>query len=166
MTIADTRLFKTANGGRLHIAECPYILGAEVFLASPADLDALPVCSWCDAELNDEGRTYHDTIEDALRDMGAPEVSIPQLRSLLAGRPHDTIYVPFSRSYVAVAFEGRPTAVAGKTYVWFGHGDKVELPGYVESHSSTWRKRSQVWGALCPITYLRHPVNGACEWCQ
>lgn len=165
MTITATSLFRTANGQRLHIAECPYILGADVF---PADVDdPREVCTWCQAELNDEGRTYHDSIEDALRDMGAAEGNLVELARLLRSVEHDTIYVPFSRSYVAVALDGRPSAVAGKTYVWFRDGRKVELPDFVSvSGDKVGGDRSGVWGDRCPHSGLSHPVNGACDRCE
>lgn len=165
MTITAIALFRTANGQRLHIAECPYILGAEVF---PADLDdSREVCTWCQAELNDEGRTYHDSIEDALRDMAVAGANLAELTRLLRSVEHDTIYVPFSRSYVAVALDGRPAAVAGKTYVWFRDGRKIELPGFVGTGGDkVGGDRSSVWGDTCPRSFMKHPVNGSCDECQ
>lgn len=164
MTVTTTALYSTANGQRLHIAECPYILGAEVF-PEVVD-DTREVCTWCQAELNDEGRTYHDSIEDALRDMAVAGANFAELTRLLRSVEHDTIYVPFSRSYVAVALDGRPAAVAGKTYVWFPDG-KVELPDFVSAGGDKiGGDRSGVWGETCPHSGLKHPVNGACDRCE
>jgi hypothetical protein len=165
MTSTAAALFRTANGQRLHIAECPYILGAEVLPAAVDD--TREVCTWCQAELNEEGRTIHDSIEDALRDMGANEGNLVELARLLRSVAHDLIYVPFSRSYVAVALEGRPAAVAGKTYVWFRDGRKIELPGFVGTGGDKiGGDRSSIWGDTCPRTFMKHPINGSCDECQ
>jgi hypothetical protein len=69
-------LYRTATGKRLHLMECPHVHGVELILAVEGTHE---ICTWCLAELSGEGRTYHASIEDALRDMGAPEIAIAEL---------------------------------------------------------------------------------------
>lgn len=166
MTITTAVLFRTATGGKLHIPECPHVLGASLIEASSADHASYQVCSWCQAELSDVGRKYHDSIEDALRDMRVPEVSIPEIARHLRTAEHDDVYVPFSRSYVAVILEGRVMAWAGKTYVGFRDGRKVELPGFIETLAGGRNPRSDVWGETCPKHNIKRSVNGVCFGCQ
>jgi hypothetical protein len=165
MTMTAPQLLKTATGQRLHIAECPHILGAAVSPATFDEIATTDICTWCDAELNEVGRTEHDTIEAALLDMGAYRHQIPELTRLLATVERDKVFVPFSRSYVAVAREGRTVAVAGHTYVDFLDGRRVELPGFVSVAGEGGNPRRDVWGSTCPVSFVKHPVVGDCEWC-
>lgn len=165
MTITAPQLFKTATGQRLHIAECPHILGVAASPASFDEMATMDVCTWCDAELSDEGRTYHETVEAALLDMGAARHRVAELTRTLVTASFDTIFVPFSRSYVAVALSGRTVAVAGHTYVGFLDGRRVELEGYVDVDAGAPQGRRDVWGSLCPVSFVAHPVGGDCEWC-
>lgn len=152
-------LFRTATGQRLHLRECPHVLGVDLLPAGDSGLD---VCTWCDAELNEVGRTYHDTIEQALLDMGAAQHVVPELARHLRGVDHDKVFVPFSRSYVAVALDGRTVAVAGCTYVDFLDGNRVLLPGYLPGQRTGGHEVRDVWGAVCSDCRETRALNGAC----
>jgi hypothetical protein len=161
MTVANAELFRTATGQRLHIAECPHVLGAVLFPVTAEDLDAREVCRWCAAELSDEGRTYHETIESALIDMGAAQHAVPELASYLRTVEHDARFVPYSRSYVALALGGRTVAWAGVTYVGFRDGRKILLPGYVPGTGAGGHV-SDRWGERCAVCNMKCSMNGTC----
>ncbi len=155
------QLFRTATGRKLHLQECPHVLGVEL-IAAPAG--TYEICTWCLAELSGEGRTPHETIEDALRDLGAAEAAIRELAGHLRGIEHDLVYVPFSRAYVALAKDGLGVAWAGKTYVAYRDRPTVFLPDYVGVGGSGVPVRDN-WGATCTIHFVQRSLNGTCESC-
>lgn len=161
MTTATIELFRTATGQRLHIAECPHVLGALLFEATEQDQASREVCRWCAAELAEEGRTYHDAIEAALLDMGAPQHVVPELARHLSTVEHDRVFVPFSRSYVAVARDGRSMAWAGVTYIGFRDGRKVLLPGYAPGGGGG-NRTSDAWGETCLDCFTSRSLMGEC----
>ena len=157
----DAELFRTQTGGRLHVRQCPHVQGVEVLI--PAEVSsAQPVCDWCEKELAGEGRTYHDTVIDALRDMGAAGHAIPELERLLNEVEWDQTFVPFSRSYVAVSRAGRGVAWAGKTYVAYHDRPSVLLPDFVLTGGGAMAKRPEIWGDTCPDCNEARSLSGAC----
>lgn len=155
-------LYKTATGQRLHLRQCPHVLGCELIEVVEGSHD---ICSWCLAEISGVGRTPHTSIEDALRDMGAPEVVVPVLARHLRTVEHDDIWVPFSRSYVALGKAGRGVAWAGITYVAFRDRPPVLLPEYVAAGRSAGTPLRDAWGDVCPRHFLARSLSGECEGC-
>jgi hypothetical protein len=156
------KLYRTATGQRLHLPECPHVLGVALFEADEGDAE---VCSWCRAELSGEGRTYFDEIEDALREMGAAETSVPVLARHLRTVEHDTVYVPNSRSYTALGKDGLAVAVAGHTYVWFREAAPVYLPDFVGSQRDAGNEVRDAWGDTCDVHFVKRSLTGVCEGC-
>lgn len=156
------QLYRTATGRKLHLEECPHVHRVELLAAEPGTYE---ICTWCLAELSGEGRTYHPSIEDALRDLGAPEVAIRELAGHLRGVEHDAVYVPFSRAYVAVAKDGLGMAWAGKTYVAFRCLPTVFLPDYVSTTCGGSSPLRGAWGDTCPVHFVKRSLNGTCEGC-
>jgi hypothetical protein len=163
MTMTEQpELFRTENGGRLHIRPCPHIHGAQILSATAQDAETRPLCTWSAAELAGEGRTYHDTVEEALVDMGAPQHAAPELARLLKVLDFDGVFVPFSRCYVAVTSSGVSIACAGKTYVDYRDRPLVTLPDYAAGGGGG-VERPDVWGTPCPVTFVVRSRNGACD---
>lgn len=162
MTVTEQpELFRTEGGGRLHIRPCPHIHGVDVIAATAADAAEQPVCSWCAAELAGEGRSYHESVEEALADMGAPQHATPELARLLRLVDFDGVFVPFSRSYVAVTSDGKSIAWAGKTYVDYRDRPLVTLPDYAPGGGGG-PALAQAWGSRCPECFTTRWRNGAC----
>lgn len=154
MTMTEQpELFRTAGGGRLHIRPCPHIHGAQILAATAQDAKTLSLCAWSAAELAGEGRSYHDTVEEALADMGAPQHATPELARLLKVADFDEVFVPFSRSYVAVTRDGMSVAWAGKTYVDYRDRPLVTLPDYAPGGGG---------GAADPDKWLDQPTCLEC----
>lgn len=163
MTMTEQpELFRTEGGGRLHLRPCPHIHGAEILAATAQDAETHPVCGWSAAELAGEGRTPHGTVEEALADMGAPQHAAPELARLLKLTTYDGVFVPFSRSYVALTLDGMSVAWAGKTYVDYRDRPLVALPDYAPGGGGG-VERSELWGSTCPVTFLARPRNGDCD---
>ena len=158
-------LVRTANGTRLHIAPCPHILGAAASDATAADLFALPLCSWCEAEVDGAGRTYFDSLDDAMRFFGAHVGSKALVRDALRFVTHDRIWVPNSRSYIALGLEGATVAWVGKTYVVPLRGWIVELPGYAP-HARDGSARGGRFGDPCPTHFIARSLTGVCDPCE
>lgn len=156
------QLFRTATGRKLHLQECPHVLGAELIAA---DAGTHEICTWCLAEVSGVGRTIHTSIDEALRDLGAPEVSLRELAGHLRGVEHDLIYVPFSRAYVAVAKNGLGMAWAGKTYVAFRGHATVFLSDYVGAARGAGAAARDSWGGICDRHFVQRSVDGTCEQC-
>lgn len=65
----------------------------------------------------------------------------------------DEIWLPHSKSYVALGLDGRAVASFGKTYVWVG-GNRIDLPGYVAGRHAG-RGDQPAYGETCPRCFLR-----------
>ena len=153
-------LYRTTDGQRLHLRGCPHIAGLEV-TAVPAGDTSVPVCRWTRAELDGVGRIPQRTLDGALREFGAsPEVR-PRLIKLLKGLKWDAVYLPQSRSFVALALENRPVAWAGKTYVQIGE-EFVPLPEY-QAGVGGGAFVSELWGEPCPECFMQRSMNGTCS---
>lgn len=158
-------LFRTATGSRLHIRPCPHVHGVELFAAGSADRESHEVCGWCQAEIDGAGRTYFDTLDNALRAFGSHVETLDAIRSEVAAVVHDAIWIPNSRSYVALGSGGPAVCWIGKTYLMHVDGAFVELPGYgpgvAGGTTSPLRE-----GEVCGTCFLRMPVTGRCDNCS
>ena len=157
-------LYRTATGERLHIGACPHILGVDVEPATPADLLAMSVCHWCRQELDGVGRTYFDTLEDAMRVFGTRAGTEGLVRDALRFVDWDQIWVPYSHSYIALGREGQGVAWVGKTYVVPHAGAFIELPGYAPGSGGGSGRDDQV-GKLCPVHFITMSLTGVCDLC-
>jgi hypothetical protein len=152
-------LYRTTGGQRIHLRGCPHIAGLDVEAVTPGDT-SVPVCRWTRAELDGVGRIPQKTIDGALREFGAsPEVR-PRLIKLLKGLKWDSVYLPQSRSFVALALEGHPVAWAGKTYVQIGE-EFVPLEEY-RAGVGGGAFVSELWGEPCPECFMQRSMNGTC----
>jgi hypothetical protein len=158
-------LLRTATGERLHIAPCPHILGVATEVASAADRLALGVCSWCEKEINGVGRTYFDNLRDAMRFFGTHVGTEALIREALQGVDHDQIWIPYSRSYIALGRGGAGVAWVGKTYVVPARDSFLELPGY-EAGSGGGDPVAEQFGDICETHHVARSLTGLCEYCD
>jgi len=161
---APETLVRTETGAKLHIAACPHI-GSEIREATAAERLAMDVCGWCRAELDGVGRTYCNSLEDAMRLFGTHSGTERAIKDALRFVVHDQIWLPNSRSYVALGHEGRGVAWFGKTYVVPRMGEFVELPGFRESGGGGTPLDEQV-GETCPVHFLTMSLTGVCDLCD
>ena len=162
-TTSTTTLHHTDTGGRLHLLQCPHLVSASpIHQAVPTD--PRPVCQWSQNELAGVGRTYHDSVEAALEDMGAAQHARPELTRLLNAVSYDEVFVPHSRSYVTVLLKGCPEAWAGKSYVTYRNGTTVELPGFVARGDGAGLPGNGegAWGQTCNDCFQKRSLSGHC----
>lgn len=159
--VSGEKLFRTATGQRLHLRPCPHIHGADVVEDTVGSLD---VCDWSQAELTGAGRTYYDVLDDALQAFGAPVEVIARIRQEVGTLAHDSIWIPNSRSYVAIGRGGPAVCWIGKTYVMHVGGEFIELPGYAPGGGGG-QVVLQREGGVCPTCWTTMPVTGRCDVC-
>ncbi|MGN6605642.1 MAG: hypothetical protein ACTHMS_01340 [Jatrophihabitans sp.] len=161
-------LYRAVSGGKLHLPDCPHVRAIDLVEASGSDRASFAVCaSWCQRELAGEGRTYHNTLAAALDDLGAPHHTRPELERLLNQVEYDTIFVPNSRTYVAVTRAGKATAWAGMTYVGFTGAEPriVYLPDYIAGGGGG-KEKDERRGEICPVHGYEMSVTGVCWGCE
>ena len=165
MTAVDVRtpLFRTAGGARLHIPGCYHVHGVEVVAATDQDRAAMEVCSVCQDELDGYGRKYHADLDAALRHFGAHAGTWAEIKRRLAPVAWDTVWTPYSLSYIAVGLDGRGVAWVGKTYV-YAEDRFVELPGYRPGGGGGVPVEQWV-GDVCPTCRIALPLSGTCDEC-
>lgn len=159
-----TATLRTENGTRLHIAPCPF-LGPSAREAGSSERIAMSVCSWCQAEIDGAGRTYFDDLEDAMRFFGTHLGSDHLVREALRSVTFDQVWVPHSKSYIALGHEGTAVSWIGKTYVVPGPGLFVELPDYAPHHGGG-AERDERFGERCERHFIARGLNGSCELCD
>jgi hypothetical protein len=162
MSTESAPLYRTETGSRRHIRSCPHLIGKEVLLAADSDGE---VCSWCDKELRGEGRQYFGSLDEALPALGGEQGNWPLIREHLRAVDPDEVWIPYSRSYIALGRNGRAVAWAGKTYVQPPEGHYIELPGF-RPGSGGGAKAEQVAGELCPKHNMEKARNGSCWMCD
>ena len=163
-SFAPDTLVRTETGNRLHIAACPH-LGSEIRRATPADRLAMEVCTWCRAELDGVGRSYFDDLADAMRAFGTYAGTERLIREALRFVTYDQIWIPHSRSYVALGLEGRGVAWFGKTYVVPTTTTFVELPDYSPGHGGG-SPTDKPFGETCPVHFVARSLTGVCDLCD
>lgn len=162
--IGDDVLVRTETGSRLHIPACPH-LGGVFREADPAERTTMAVCTWCWAELDGVGRTYCTDLDEAMREFDCQAGTRGRVRDALRFVTWDQIWLPYSRSYVALGHQGRAVAWFGKTYVVPSLGEFLELPGYREMYRGGAPADQRV-GETCSKHNLTRSVTGACELCD
>jgi hypothetical protein len=148
----NAELFRTPTGTRVHLRMChDFFEVSNIVPASPDGVVALGCCEWTRNELEGRGRTVCDSIADGLAELDAPRHARAELARLLSDVECDLIYVPYSRSYLALSRGGRTMAWAGKTYVDYVDRPAVRLPDYVAGTGGGVTRPSERWGApvLC-----------------
>ena len=155
---------RTATSTRRHLAECPHLVGRDWHVATEAEIAAYPLCSWSQDQLGGHGRSHPATLEDAMREQCTPAEAVALIKEHLKFVTYDEIWLPYSRSYVALGLGGRAVAAFGKTYLWVG-GRRIELPTYVRNRHQGHRAQPGV-GEPCPIHFIARSLTGVCDLCD
>ena len=160
--LAEQELLLTEAGARLHIAPCPHLLGHALREATAAERATMQLCHWCEKEVSGHGRTYLDTLEQAMRAFGSHVDTTSLIRQHLHSVAWDQIWIPNSRSYIALGRGGRGVAWVGKGYVVPRRGEFVTLPGFVAAGGGGGTPSEKAWGEICQRCFMQRSVNGAC----
>ncbi len=160
--LAGHDLLRTETGGRLHIAPCPHLLGHKLREATTAERATMLLCHWCEKEVSGHGRTYADTLDHAMRIFGNHVDTTSLIRQHLRGVAWDRIWIPNSRSYIALGLGGRGIAWVGKGYVVPRRGEFITLPGFVAAGGGDGKPADKAWGETCPRCFMQRSVSGVC----
>jgi hypothetical protein len=155
--------FRAATGTRVHLPECPHLVGTDAHAATPAEQLQHPVCDWSQAQLGGYGREHFDSVEDTMRRVGVPVEAHDTILHALRFVEYDEVFAVHSLTYGALGFGGRTVAGFGKTYYWVGDR-RVNLPAYVDS-TRAGHTAPKAYGDLCPIHFLATNLNGVCDYC-
>lgn len=161
--LAGHDLLKTAGGLRLHMAPCPHLLRHATQVATAAERRTMPLCHWCAKEVAGHGRTYLPDLAAAMRMFGSHVDTTQLIRAHLCGVEWDQIWIPNSRSYIALGLGGRGVAWVGKGYVVPRRGEFITLPGFVGHGSGGGKPAEHVWGATCPVCFVQRSLSGSCD---
>ena len=162
--LAGHDLLRTETGQRLHIGPCPHLLGHEPREATAAERATMQLCHWCDKEVSGHGRTYVDNLEQAMRVFGSHVDTTGLIRQHLRGVVWDQIWIPNSRSYIALGLGGRGVAWVGMGYVVPRRGEFVTLPGFVGAGGGGGKPAEKAWGETCLGCFTQRSVSGCgCE---
>lgn len=160
-TAPETLFLATAGGSCKHLAQCPHLVGSTAAPVEPGRL--LRLCDWCDKELTGFGRRRFPHLDAALDAFRVPAQNRALIKQHLSGVVHDEVYLPYSESYVALAWGGRGVAWSGKTYVVPEPGVSIELPGFVGGSRTPLGAPGERWGDTCPVCRETRALNGACS---
>lgn len=161
-TFDQPAFFATETGGRKHLAQCPHLVGKQVAPVAPER--SLEVCDWCSRELSGHGRTVYEHLDAALDALGAPVQNRALIKDALKGVEHDSVYLPYSASYLGLTLGGKGVAWSGKTYVVPAPGQYVTLPDYNGSeHKGLGGDGEKAWGDTCHGCFQKRSLSGECR---
>ena len=86
-----------------------------------------------------------------------------RVRELVAHVDADRIWIPYSRSYIALGKDGTRALYIGKTYVWID-GELTTLPGYAPGGGGGTATAERAT-SVCPTCGLELPRTGICDNC-
>ena len=108
------------------------------------------------------GRTYFDNLESAMRHYRVPFEAQATVRQTLVAIAYDQLWVPPSKTYIAVARAGEVVAWVHKGHIGIPGSARVELPGYRERSRGPHRAHAQRKAPLCPVHHLELAATGVC----
>lgn len=171
----DVTLYSTGASDKLHTRECPHLTAASLAVLVPATDEQLTdpdICSSCRKVLDGHRRQVFANIDEALHAFQTPLPNRPRIRELAAALPHGHIWVPASRSYIAIASEPGIDAAAyfGKTYadIRTGTGQYARqwLPERYATSTRSAAGHPQLPDApTCPTCHQTLPRTGICDTC-
>ena len=157
-------LIRTPGGGKLHIRGCSHLTStSELLVVTAQDAETRELCTACAAELNGQGRTPFDNLDRAMEAFNMPVEVRAKVRELVARVDADRIWIPYSRSYVALGKDGTRALYIGKTYVWI-NGELTTLPGYAPGGGGGAATSERV-RPICLTCGYELPGTGICDNC-
>jgi hypothetical protein len=163
--IAEPHAFaRTASATRVHLVNCPHLVGRDAHVVDEIEIATYGLCEWSQDQLDGVGRSHPATLEEAMREQGTPAGAVSLIREHLRFVRYDEIWLPHSRSYVALGRGGRAVAAFGKSYMWVG-GRRIDLPGYVDTRHAGHRSQPS-YGDTCQGCHIMLPLSGVCDDCD
>ena len=150
----------------LHLPECPHVAKWDDLAApTPDELATWEVCSWSQAEIDGVGRTYYDTLDQAMEALGSAVDDRRQIRAAMATVDYDTIWIPYSESYIALGKNGYAVAWVHRTF-FHAEGRDVLLPGFVHRGHDGGTEENVRHGKICLTHFVEMSLTGVCDQCD
>jgi hypothetical protein len=142
------------------------VRGVELQEVLPGDERGQEICAWCEPEIAGQGRSYHPTLNDALRAFGSYSDTSAMIRGFAQGRRARRDLDPEQPLLCRARARRSDRAWFRKTYVRPAgrDGQQVELPGYEGGGAAGESDVNRV-GAMCPTCFIEMPVTGVCANC-
>ncbi|MCP2264381.1 hypothetical protein ACFQHV_23835 [Promicromonospora thailandica] len=167
-------LFRVPQGKMLHARECQHLTEKSLAVLEPAtelDLAKYPICSSCRDALSTGGRTHYTSFDTALEALPVPLEHRPRMREIAAALDTARIWIPASRSYIAVsAGQGiEAAAYFNKTFVDLhqegGGYDREWMPGHRTARQASEATLERL-PPVCPTCSFQLPASGHCDNCD
>ncbi|WP_419703606.1 hypothetical protein [Promicromonospora sp. NFX87] len=168
-------LFRVPYGKVLHGRDCQHLSEDRLAALQPAtelDRQKFKVCKTCLVALTGSNRADFDSFEAALEALPIPAVHRPVMREMAEGLDKTRIWIPSSRSYVAVSpGPGQEaTAFFNKGFVDIqqagGGYKRILMAGFSGTQTNTFAHAPDAAPASCPGCYMQLPATGRCDACD
>ena len=149
----------------LHLPSCPHIARfREVVPATEPEIATMSVCNWSQAEIDGFGRTYFDTVEEAMDAFQSSPEAREIVRAEIKDLAFDSVWIPYSRSYIALGRDGLAVGWILRTIIDLA-GRVIELPDYAPRSRSI-AGDSERRGPVCSTCWMEMSVSGVCNACD
>jgi hypothetical protein len=168
-------LYRVPYGKVLHGKDCQHLSADRLAALQPAtelDRQKFKVCKTCLVGLSGSNRDDFDSFDAALEALPVPVAHRPVMREIAEGLDKTRIWIPSSRSYVAVSpGPGHEvSAYFNKGFVDLhqdgGGYKRVLMAGFSGKQTSSFAHAPDAAPASCPSCYMQLPATGRCDACD
>jgi hypothetical protein len=168
-------LYRVPYGRVLHGKDCQHISADRLASLQPAtelDRQKFKICKTCVEALAGSGPDDFDSFDAALEALPIALAQRPAMREIAEGLDKTRIWIPSSRSYVAVSpGPGHEvTAYFNKGFVDVqqdgGGYKRVLMAGFSGTQTSSFAHAPDAAPASCPSCYMQLPATGRCDSCD
>lgn len=168
-------LFRVPYGKVLHGRDCTHLSADRLASLQPAtelDKQKFKVCKTCLVALSGAAPDDFDSFEAALEALPIPAVHRSVMREIAEGLDKSRIWIPSSRSYVAVSPGPGQEASAffNKGFVDVqqdgGGYKRILMAGFSGTQTNTFAHAPDAAPASCPGCYMQLPATGRCDSCD
>ena len=168
-------LYRVPYGRGLHGKDCQHIAADRLASLQPAtelDRQKFKICKTCVDALAGSDRDDFDSFDAALEALPIAMAQRAAMREIAEGLDKTRIWIPSSRSYVAVSpGPGHEvTAFFNKGFVDVqqdgGGYKRVLMAGFSGTQTNTFAHAPDAAPASCPSCYMQLPATGRCDSCD
>lgn len=170
-------LHVTPGSTVLHTTECQHLTAdglASLVPATAEQVATLAVCKSCQKVLDGSRREVFSSFESAMEAFHAPMENRPRMREIAGTLEFSEIWIPSSRSYIAVAARRGDSASA---YFSVGFAEVRRPEGGYDTYEMPYNRLGDGTGggsrgsqaeaelAICPTCFMALPQTGVCDTC-
>lgn len=168
-------LYRVPYGKVLHGRDCQLLPADRLASLRPAtelDQQKFKVCKSCLVRLAGATNADFDSFDAALDALPIPQAHRPAMREIAEGLDKTRIWIPSSRSYVAISpGPGEEVgAFFNKGFVDVqeagGGYKRVLMAGFSGTQTNSFAHAPDAAPASCPGCYMQLPATGRCDACD